>query len=232
MHVLPPGLQQSLPPVCVAGDYNYQSGPDFKKTEKMLTGSHCAAVQIILSIYFSLWLLWYTESLSNYLSSEGGKSFEATGVNSTMWTDSCVQITGPLCVCVGSPGTRTSVWTFDRFRVHFWHSPFDWEILVLSSAKLITIQWFDKKDFEIRNETQEMEEIYWAGAAQMHSKTIAQPLFLHPDAASKDPLELWRSRWSFSKILIDHLWRSLIGANLNFPSTGALWTVVPTPPSV
>lgn len=43
------GLQQSLPPVGVAGDYNYQSGPSFKKRDEMLTGkfrSLCAAVKI------------------------------------------------------------------------------------------------------------------------------------------------------------------------------------------
>lgn len=43
------GLQQSLPPVGVAGDYNYQPGPDFKKRDEMLTGKvrrHCAAVKI------------------------------------------------------------------------------------------------------------------------------------------------------------------------------------------
>lgn len=32
------GLQLSLTPAGVAGDSNYQSGPDFKKKDEMLTG--------------------------------------------------------------------------------------------------------------------------------------------------------------------------------------------------
>lgn len=89
-------------------------------------------------------------------------------------------------------------------------------------------------DSDIRNENQELKEIYCAGAAQTHNKANARPFFMVPgtDGAHKDPHSLWRSRGSFSKILTDHLWRNLKGANLNFLSSGGFWEGSINPPPV
>lgn len=62
-------------------------------------------------------------------------------------------------------------------------------IVYKKEAKRGNFFWFDS---EIRNKTQELKEIYCAGSAQTHNKTIAQPLFLvlDTDGAQKDPLSL------------------------------------------